>query len=847
MALLYYQNLQHHRPDVLMRRVFHGLKDFNEFLQVSEKHLSSDHAVKRLGWAAAFRPDGLDDNPAGFWISLEPPEDRPSEPEATFRAFLDEDAREVYESAAPDRLGVQFRFNRQRSLRILDRDPAGQRLLLERQPSESQLLLRPNTNTLRRQQEAIACLQDTPSVGHRPLLRLLESHDHARWPELAAPALAGDAWKLLLDLERPGTDEQRRFVEQALHTTDFMLLEGPPGSGKTTAICELILQMAEQGKRVLLCASTHVAVDNVLEKLMDARNRHRDQIIPIRIGDTRNVSEKARKWQLETFRTTERKRLQAALSRQQNPSQAQRTLLDALRQDDHVITELVLSTANLTCGTTTGILQHPDLKRRHSNHPPYDMLILDEASKTTFHEFLVPAVLAKRWVIVGDPLQLAPFVDDQAMAANLDACLPKAGLRNACVDAFMARHKKRGCVIANPDAQARQAYMAQANALGVKLAQAEEPASLEDAWIVLGAGETLGARLDELPLDATLVRGQAPAMLERRAAAARRRIPRLSVAEPVPDWSMEVAWRINAEYEQRHASQDDRSEQTRIARQIEALMPVEGSGATPDHVNRNVDRVRKVVLPSILESLQEGFGRNRQARNGNALSDGLPEAVLASRHVRLSHQHRMHPDIAAFSHQHIYQGQALFSPARMTAERTWSYDRYPTTWRHVKARYDGQADNNPAEVEELIAELKRFERWAGKNRRDDGHPWEVAVLTYYRGQERALRNALRKWSANGHAQHHFARGAKGSPFITLNLCTVDRFQGHEADLVLLSLVRNHITPFLRSPNRLNVALTRARYCRIIVGDRHALGKDKDSLLGKLAAEKTWETSLHEKH
>src|SRR5690606_27645421 len=236
------------------------------------------------------------------------------------------------------------------------------------------------------------------------------------------------------------------------------------------------------------------------------------------------------------------------------------------------------------------------------------------------------------------------------------------------------------------------------------------------------------------------------------------------------------------------------------------LMPVEGSGAAPDPVSRNVDRVRKVALPSILESLQEGFGRNRQARNGNALSDGLPEAVRASRHVRLSHQHRMHPDIAEFSHQHIYQGQALLSPVRITAERTWNYDRHPATWRHVKARPDGQPHSNLAEVEEVVAELKRFARWAGKNRRDDGHPWEVAVLTYYRGQERALRNALRKWSANGHAQRHFAKGPKGSPFITLDLCTVDRFQGHEADLVLLSLVRNHMTPFLRSPNRLNVAL-----------------------------------------
>lgn len=76
---------------------------------------------------------------------------------------------------------------------------------------------------------------------------------------------------VLTDETRPGTDEQRRFVEIALATPDFVLLEGPPSSGKTTAICELVLQLARQGKRAMLCASTHVAVDNVLERLMNER------------------------------------------------------------------------------------------------------------------------------------------------------------------------------------------------------------------------------------------------------------------------------------------------------------------------------------------------------------------------------------------------------------------------------------------------------------------------------------------------------------------------------------------------------------------------------------------------
>jgi len=49
-----------------------------------------------------------------------------------------------------------------------------------------------------------------------------------------------------------------------MSTPNFMFLEGPPGSGKTTAISELIYQLLIRNKRVLLVASTHVAVDNDL-------------------------------------------------------------------------------------------------------------------------------------------------------------------------------------------------------------------------------------------------------------------------------------------------------------------------------------------------------------------------------------------------------------------------------------------------------------------------------------------------------------------------------------------------------------------------------------------------------
>ena len=85
--------------------------------------------------------------------------------------------------------------------------------------------------------------------------------------------------------------------------------------------------------------------------------------------------------------------------------------------------------------------------------------------------------------------------------------------------------------------------------------------------------------------------------------------------------------------------------------------------------------------------------------------------------------------------------------------------------------------------------------------------------------------------------------------MTIELCTVDRFQGHEADFVLISFVNKRATSFLQSPNRLNVALTRARYQRVIIGDRRAM-MDKgarDGVLWKLAENERWENAIKGKN
>ena len=136
-------------------------------------------------------------------------------------------------------------------------------------------------------------------------------------------------------------EQQREFVKN-IGTPDVAILNGPPGSGKTTAICELILQLISKGQRVLLCASTHVAVDNVIERLMDEQQQRRDEVIPIRIGDRKNVSEFAGQWHLERLMQTERRRLLTFLRNQKRRSKAQQTMFSALQSKERQLIETLL-------------------------------------------------------------------------------------------------------------------------------------------------------------------------------------------------------------------------------------------------------------------------------------------------------------------------------------------------------------------------------------------------------------------------------------------------------------------------------------------------------------------------
>ena len=61
---------------------------------------------------------------------------------------------------------------------------------------------------------------------------------------------------------------QIEAVRVALTSSDMAVIHGPPGTGKTTTVVELVRQLVARQRRVLVCAPSNTAVDNLVSKLV---------------------------------------------------------------------------------------------------------------------------------------------------------------------------------------------------------------------------------------------------------------------------------------------------------------------------------------------------------------------------------------------------------------------------------------------------------------------------------------------------------------------------------------------------------------------------------------------------
>lgn len=104
-------------------------------------------------------------------------------------------------------------------------------------------------------------------------------------------------------------------------------------------------------------------------------------------------------------------------------------------------------------------------------------------------------------------------------------------------------------------------------------------------------------------------------------------------------------------------------------------------------------------------------------------------------------------------------------------------------------------------VQELLAD-SMFKQ-VGKNERGT-----ILIISPYKESYKKYKRAIKDLPAASHARLNVEARIEAR--------TIDTVQGGEADFVFLDMVRAIATDFTDDPNRLNVALTRARQAEIIL-------------------------------
>ncbi|EUC61245.1 P-loop nucleoside triphosphate hydrolase [Rhizoctonia solani AG-3 Rhs1AP] len=215
-------------------------------------------------------------------------------------------------------------------------------------------------------------------------------------------------------------DSQKEAVKFALDSPEIALIHGPPGTGKTQTLVEIIRQLVQQGKRVLVCGASNLAVDNLLERLVP------HQIPSTRIGHparilgnlhTETLDAQAARSDQAALAADAKSELEEAMASLAGKGKARlrglerkkmweevKELRKEYRKREKVIVQSVLSEAKIVLATC-----HSSGSRQLTNMR-FDVICIDEACQALEAVCWIPILKGSKLILAGDPLQLPPTI-----------------------------------------------------------------------------------------------------------------------------------------------------------------------------------------------------------------------------------------------------------------------------------------------------------------------------------------------------------------------------------------------------------------------------------------------------
>lgn len=201
---------------------------------------------------------------------------------------------------------------------------------------------------------------------------------------------------------------------------------------------------------------------------------------------------------------------------------------------------------------------------------------------------------------------------------------------------------------------------------------------------------------------------------------------------------------------------------------------------------------------------------------GRSLFERL--VVLGHRPIRLQVQYRMHPCLSEFPSNYFYEG--TLQNGVTAVERTlrsvafpWPDDSNPMMMYHSTGQEELSASGT-SYLNRLESSV--VEKMVTKLLEGGVTPDRIGVVTPYEGQRAHIVSLMLRQGS-----------LRTQLYKDIEVASVDSFQGREKDYIILSCVRSNEKQgigFLNDARRLNVALTRAKYGLVVIGNARVLSK-----------------------
>lgn len=277
-----------------------------------------------------------------------------------------------------------------------------------------------NDVTYKRMNWALGKLLKTPEDGLTTLQRVLLG--------LSSPS-APDAQMLREELifNNEGLNSsQRDAIRFALASPDLALIHGPPGTGKTSTVVELILQLQKRNQRVLVCGPSNISVDNIVERLVASspstpiiRLGHPARLLPsvldhslevlTRTSEAGSIVKELREEIDQKIAST--KRIKNGRERKAIWQDVRELRKDFREREGKCVDTLIGGSAVVLATLHGAGSRQLSINRLGKG---FDVIVIDEAAQGLEAGCWVPIVTAaesaKKLVLAGDHLQLPPTV-----------------------------------------------------------------------------------------------------------------------------------------------------------------------------------------------------------------------------------------------------------------------------------------------------------------------------------------------------------------------------------------------------------------------------------------------------